>query len=103
MDIQTNSLTPYKGVCGFFLQVKFDTEVSFWSNLHDFIFNVPWSCNQKLKHLFQILLNIENAATNGEVVECYSIGLNVLKSQLGSIKNVDETHDLMDEIHDLVS
>ena len=48
-------------------------------------------------------MSLEHAATNADVAQCYSVGLNLLKDQLGSMKNVDETHDLVDEIHDLVS
>ena len=51
----------------------------------------------------QLLISIESAVTNAEVAECYSVGRNALKSQLESMKSVDETHDLLDDIRDLIS
>ncbi len=48
-------------------------------------------------------MSIESAVTNAEVAECYSVGKNALKSQLVSMKSVDETHDLLDDIRDLIS
>jgi hypothetical protein len=47
--------------------------------------------------------SLENAATNAEVAEIYSVGRNALKNQLGSMKSVDEVDDLVDEIKELIS
>jgi hypothetical protein len=48
-------------------------------------------------------MSIESAVTNAEVAECYAVGRNALKSQLKSMKSADETHDLLDDIRDLIS
>ena len=52
--------------------------------------------------MFQMMTSLESAATNAEVAQIYSVGRNALKSQLGSMKSVDEVEDLVDEIKELI-
>ena len=52
--------------------------------------------------MFQMMTSLESAATNAEVAQIYSVGRNALKSQLGSMKSVDEVDDLVDEIKELI-
>ena len=59
------------------------------------IFQNVWS-------MFQMMTSLESAATNAEVAQIYSVGRNALKSQLGSMKSVDEVEDLVDEIKELI-
>jgi hypothetical protein len=50
-----------------------------------------------------MLLNIEGAVTNAEVVEIYSIGRSALKRQLQSMTSVDAAEDLVDDIVELIN